>query len=175
MFRFSERFHRHKLAAQRTESAIEEARLAMERERKVNRRWRMRHPERNPAPLFKEWQTNKAKTSQDYSRLIVAFMSAFDGVSEANKMMRHGLEAGDAEIPLEEFEALAQSTFNLRLFEMFADHCGLSPYTRELVLQRLVTQAFPGVTMQKPNRGFAMEVMSMEPPPPAEPRRRPKT
>lgn len=162
MFRFSERYHRHQADARRSQEAIEGARLAMERERRVSQRWRMRNPDRNPEKLLKTWKDNKAKTAVEYSKLIIQFISTFDGVHEANQMMRHGLEAGDAEIPLPFFEELAQSTFNLRLFELFADQCGLSRYTRELVIQRLVPQYFSGPQGPSRTKPFDMAITSLE-------------
>lgn len=156
MFRFSQAYFQR----QRAQAAIEEARRAMEREKTTARRWRRRNPDRKPEALLALWDTTKKDNAKLFSEEMVRTMGFFDGISEANKTMRFGLEASDAAIDLETVHDMLFNTFNLRMFEMLADHYRLSKYTRELVLQNLVGQIFKAPTAPRGGKSFAAEVVS---------------
>lgn len=138
MFRFSQQYFRTK----RLQETIAEARRAVEKEKITARRWRRKNPSRRPEELLALWNETKQTNTKLFSEEMVRTMALFDGVSEANKTMRFGLEAPDAGIDLETVHDLLFNTFNLRVFELLATHYKLSKYSTELVTQKLVDQIF---------------------------------
>jgi hypothetical protein len=159
MFRFSQRYFQH----QRAQAAIDEARQAIEREKGLARRWRRKNPERRPDSLLALWDTTKKDNTKLLSEEMVKTMAFFDSVSEANKTMRFGLAAPDAAIDLETIHDMLFNTFNLRMFEMVADHYKLSQYSRELVIQKLVAQIFREAAPARKSTSFAAEVVARTP------------